>query len=523
MRFPPALLVILVLTLILRLPSLFEPYWYGDEGIFAAVAHQMLQGDLLYRDTWDNKPPMIYLLYAAVFAVFGVELFWVKLLATLSILGTQLLLFFLLRRLTSDRITMAGVAVFGFLVSLPTLEGNLALTEIFMLPAIVGAWFIALARPQQLFWAGVLMSIPFLLKPVAGLEFAALFFFVVFIKTYVWRQRVFLCLGFAVLPTLHLFLFTAWGALHDFIFAAFLFFGGYLAWTPGQTQTSSDLLLKIGLFSLVVTLTFIWSSAKRKDLFELLESERPRSRRPEPQSRWPELVEGSKRTKEKNAETIAMLVLWFAAAWTSALFAGRPYPHYLIEAGTVTAIMLTLTPTLLRSTTKAGRAFLLLTLFLFFIRGAMIFPSLRVFTDQSFLRADSYYQNFLALVAKDQSVASYNDWFDTTVNRNEKIGAFLQQKLGPDKRERRVYLWGDAPWIYSRANLDNPVRYVVAFHALEIPSGRENVIQKLQEHPPSMIIVLHSTAGFPALERLLAKQYKETDTVAGAAVFSLLQ
>ena len=209
MRFPPALLLLLVATLLFRLPSLFEPYWYGDEGIFAAVAHQMLQGDLLYRDTWDNKPPFIYLLYAASIAVFGVELFWIKLLATLSVLTTQLLVFFLVRHVQSARLALVAVGVFGLLISMPTLEGNLALTEIFMLPAIVGAWLLVLIRPRQLFWAGVLMSIPFLLKPVAGLEFAALFFFVFFIKTYVWRQRVFLCVGFAALPALSLFFFTA--------------------------------------------------------------------------------------------------------------------------------------------------------------------------------------------------------------------------------------------------------------------------------------------------------------------------
>ena len=36
--------LILFLTFIFRFPSLFEPFWYGDEGIFAAVARNLNLG-----------------------------------------------------------------------------------------------------------------------------------------------------------------------------------------------------------------------------------------------------------------------------------------------------------------------------------------------------------------------------------------------------------------------------------------------------------------------------------------------
>src|SRR3990167_6749540 len=117
----------LILTLILfviflfRLPSLFEPYWYGDEGIFAAVAANLNQGGVLYQTAWDNKPPMIYLTYAAIFKLFG-------------------------------------VSMFGFLTSLRIVEGNLALTEIFMILPISAAMMIVILRkfdPLSLFAAGM--------------------------------------------------------------------------------------------------------------------------------------------------------------------------------------------------------------------------------------------------------------------------------------------------------------------------------------------------------------------------------
>ena len=64
--------LILFTTFILRFPSLFEPFWYGDEGIFAAVARNLNLGGTLYQTAWDNKPPAIYLTYAAIFKSFGV-------------------------------------------------------------------------------------------------------------------------------------------------------------------------------------------------------------------------------------------------------------------------------------------------------------------------------------------------------------------------------------------------------------------------------------------------------------------
>ena len=58
------LLVILFAFFLLRLPSLFEPHWYGDEGIYQTIGTAINQGKLLYRDIWDNKPPLLYLVYA---------------------------------------------------------------------------------------------------------------------------------------------------------------------------------------------------------------------------------------------------------------------------------------------------------------------------------------------------------------------------------------------------------------------------------------------------------------------------
>src|SRR3989304_8322626 len=84
---------ILFLTFILRFPSLFEPFWYGDEGIFAAVGRNLNLGGTLYQTAWDNKPPMIYLTYAAIFKLFGVSMFWLKLTTAVFVLATAVVIY----------------------------------------------------------------------------------------------------------------------------------------------------------------------------------------------------------------------------------------------------------------------------------------------------------------------------------------------------------------------------------------------------------------------------------------------
>src|SRR5690242_2834845 len=57
-------IVTFVVFFLLRLPSFFEPLWYGDEGIYEVIGFALNKGRGLYTGIWDNKPPMLYLTYA---------------------------------------------------------------------------------------------------------------------------------------------------------------------------------------------------------------------------------------------------------------------------------------------------------------------------------------------------------------------------------------------------------------------------------------------------------------------------
>src|SRR3989344_6652181 len=53
--------ILFAVLLVLRIPSFFEPYYYGDEMIYLALGEGVRQGIPLYLSLHDNKPPLLYL------------------------------------------------------------------------------------------------------------------------------------------------------------------------------------------------------------------------------------------------------------------------------------------------------------------------------------------------------------------------------------------------------------------------------------------------------------------------------
>ena len=85
---------------LLRFPSLFEPHWYGDEGIYQAIGYALNNGRELYSTIWDNKPPLLYVLYA----VFNSDQFTLRSLSLLAGISSIIAFFFLAKKIYRNRI-----------------------------------------------------------------------------------------------------------------------------------------------------------------------------------------------------------------------------------------------------------------------------------------------------------------------------------------------------------------------------------------------------------------------------------
>src|SRR6185437_5190831 len=134
------LILLCVAFFFLRLPSIIEPYWYGDEAVYEVIGQSMNHGQLLYRDIWDNKPPLLYGIYA--FA--NGDQTDVKTFSLLIGIVTTLLFYFLSQKIfNKQKVSTALTIIFMFLLGTPLLEANIANAEVFiLLPTILGALFI---------------------------------------------------------------------------------------------------------------------------------------------------------------------------------------------------------------------------------------------------------------------------------------------------------------------------------------------------------------------------------------------
>jgi hypothetical protein len=447
------------LVFLLRLPSLFEPYWYGDEGIYLTIGQGLRQGLVLYRDIYDNKPPLIYLL-----AALGGSLFWLKFILLVwnlitIVLFNKLAKFFFPKK---ENFSFLLTTIFAALVSLPALEGNIANAENFFIGLIIaGVWFFWQKKYRG---AGLFMGLAFLFKFPPLFDFAALLFFILFSienrKDLQKKGKEFFSLvGWFLLPFLITIIYSILrGNFVQYIESAILANFSYtLSWGGGAfsplglTTRGIILFLLLGMFF--------------------------------------------KGRKKWQNEKILFLSLWLALALFGALLSSRPYPHYLLQ---IVAPFILLTAALFAQKNnwrERQNWFLGLPLFLslaaFFLYGFQTY------------RTGSYYQNFLALVLGQKDKPAYFSWFDARVNQTYALASQVVEKVS---QEERIFIWGDDPNIYALSRRLPATRFTVSYHVVE-KKAYEETLRALKEEPPRLIIVLDNAPSFANLMAFLGENY----------------
>jgi hypothetical protein len=158
-------------TVALRLPSLYEPRWYSDEGTFTTVAWVLARGGRLYADAFDNSPPGIYWIYRALLALGADRSHLVVQLALLAAVAVSVLLTYRIARGIDRRLALPAALVCAAVLSLPTFDGDRLNVEVAALPFFLGA--LALAGPGGVAGAaasGALLAAALLVRPSYALD-----------------------------------------------------------------------------------------------------------------------------------------------------------------------------------------------------------------------------------------------------------------------------------------------------------------------------------------------------------------
>lgn len=467
------LLVSGIIFFLLRFPSLFEPYWYGDEGIYYLIGFGLRSGLTLYKEVWDNKPPLLYLIYA----IGNANVFLVHFISLIFGIGALICFYFLAKKVLVQKISYSLATIFFIIIfGLPTIEGNIANAENFMLFPIVAAALILFSAVEKnlslikqpkkvlLFFCGFLLGISFLFKIVSIFDLAAFMTFIFFVyplfsisldnmslrinkkDIYIY---VFLALGFILPFFTSLLYFLLNGNLSYYIDAAF---GGnvdYVGWKNYFIIPQGLLIAKVLLllfFLLLLALVYIKKLLRLKELF---------------------------------------IYVWLAYSLFSIFFSQRGYVHY----------QLLLLPSLsLLFGFMFKKKSILQTLASTLVCALVFYLVLTSFWHWSFHWTLNYYTNFIRLVSNNRDAADYKNFFDPKTIRDYTIAEYIKEHTKP---KEPIFIWSNSAQIYVMSKTLPVVRFGTAYH---IGTNKNNVLEAnnaIATKRPRYIIITRDESYMP--------------------------
>lgn len=462
------IVILLLIIFVLRLPSLFEPYWYGDEGVYLTIGLAIKKGFLLYRDIYDNKTPLLYLLSALADG----SLFWLKFFLLSSILVTIYFFYRLSQNLLiKEKAARIATIVFAILTTVRLLEGNIANAEMFiLLPTVAGfSLFFSSHKKLTCFsivaW-GLILGLGVLFKVPAVFDFAVLLTFLVLFKEKdkiinLGKTEIYLTLGYLLPIFVTAGFFWLKGAFAPFFKACFLQTMGYLSsWQTGSHALSFRSLMQTNLFLkgffVLIILSFLW--LKRRKL----------------------------------KPTILLLLIWFAFSLFAATLSGRPYAHYLLQI--LPPLSLLAGWLFAEESKKIYRWVIVLV-------GALVFFFIcsRFWTYSTL----SYYQNFLEFTLGQKDKKAYFSFFNPSLPKVYSLAEFVAAQTKPTEK---IFIWGDEPYLYTLARRLPATPYVVAYHIRE-QNLFNSIAQEIMKKKPVVIVIDKNQPRFSELETITQEQY----------------
>jgi 4-amino-4-deoxy-L-arabinose transferase-like glycosyltransferase len=330
------LLTLLVLSI--RAPLMDLPL-ERDEGEYAYIAWRMNQGEIPYRDWFDQKPPGVFFAYQAALALPGEAVVNFRLVAAIFAAVSSVALFLLLRALFGYPPAILGAVLLAFQSSDPWIQGAIANTEIFMLPGIIiASIFFLRSLPLPAYsrgfmvaalGAGVLLGCATLFKQVAGVHGLLLVALV----------PCFLPDGSTESRWLRMARFAGWMAL-----GGALAWGGVLAWfaAHGALHAGIDAIL-------MHNLDYVSGVSVQQRFSSLVYNARPMAA-----SQGPALLVGlaglALLCAKRQRLPALLLCGWALTAFVGVAASGHFFPHYFqqllppLAAGAAACIAVAVSP-----------------------------------------------------------------------------------------------------------------------------------------------------------------------------------
>lgn len=456
---------------LLRWPSLFEPYWYGDEGVYQAVGLLIRSGQPLYSGAWDNKPPLLYLLYA----LFNSDQFLIRVVSMIFGLLSVWIFYLIAKNLfKSNKVAMVSTVIYSVAFGTRVIEGNIANAENFMLlPILASAYLIIKAdvfkkiwQSKIYFFAGIILSLAFLTKIVAVFDFMAFGSFIFIDSKQNFKQKIYekiipFVLGFSIPVAITTAYFLLTNNFKDFM-DAFIFSNiGYVGYANQFIIPQGLLYLKASLLlGFALLLYFLRKKISRNVLF---------------------------------------VSLWFAFSLFDSFFSQRPFTHYLIMLLPSFCLMIGIV--LYEKKERFFTLTLLIAVFLlinhtFGFKGKII----------------SHYLNIITFCGNKKDLNSYQSFFDKNTPRDYELAQYI--KTNTNKNDP-IFIWGNNAQIYKLSEKTPIMRYTVAYHISMYPTGVMEMENAIRNKKPKLIIIMPNVPVFP----ISLNNYNEKIEIGNAIIY----
>ena len=444
--------------------------------IYLALGQGIRHGLLLYRDIFDNKPPLLYLT-----AALAGNLFWFKALLAFWNIITVAFFYKLAAKLfaNNDKVQMVSTFLFAILTTIPLFEGSIVNAELFMIGFSIIALYILLSDNLNLgkiFFAGILFGLGALFKIPAAIDAPIIVVYWLVTSDFkdwgkVIKNSVILFVGFATPIVISLIFFYLRGALHEYITAAFLQNIGYLSsYRPGDIQKpfyirNGPLLIRAFVVALGTIVLFL--------------------------------------SRKKLSKNFILFCVWTLLGLFAVTLSERPYPHYFIQV--VAPISFLFGMFFAEKSIEQSLTILPLALSFF----------VPVYYKFYYYQTASYYGRFISFTTGKINKTDYFQSFGSEVNRNYKIAEFLSESSLPSDN---IFMWdSDSAAVYSLSKRLPPIKYVADYHVTDY-SSLKDVAAQLTSNPPKFII-LTSGHPYPDINQLVENKYLLVDQIDNSNIY----
>jgi len=459
-RFLPAFLLTLILCT-MGLHMLIFPFG-RDQGIYSYGGWRMLYGEIPYKDFWDFKPPLIFPIYSLAIAVFGHNMWGIRLFDLIIQTITALLCGWLALLLFNKRSVFFIASLIYGLIYFAEDYWHTAQSDGFATIFVLAALAIVLRWNKNFlsfFLSGLLIGLAFWLKyslVIFGLPIVlAIWLKGDFNIKKIFKLGIAWALGLSITVATGLLYFRLTGSWNDFVLTEFELAKRYSTITPLYVNLHKAL----GDFS-----SFKWPEHGGPLL-------------------WTLALLGFLFASKKDA--IFNLIL---AALSSLHIAiqGKLFPyHFWPLVGVmapIAAFGLVKIWEFLYGKNRTGIAVVLLLVLLLALR------PIKQNADHDVRLANVILNKTSLLKTYFEQGGQWGEDFCFMVSW--QAAQFLKDNVKPDES---FYIWGFEPIIYYLAERKCPSRFIYnvpLFGALEVDSFRGELMSALNSHMPKYIIVV---------------------------------